>query len=455
MAACVSGEVLRPRAIADASTSSTSSTSQDLDLDIYGARDHGFRRWRSLAAACATSGRALLPYRYYFDAENNASAELLHREDRRLPARRDAVLLLGLPEPRLVLRSARVRPPRARGLRRRPAPHPDGDRCRRVAAAVALHPAEKERILDDYQFFPTTGPRARPRATRGGAGTSAPTTARSWRAAHRRSAGGHVRRALRAPRRAEPKRDARRRAPARLDRAVPRGGRRAAPAAARGIRDCIVATDADPVEPIERYSFATAFRSTRDRLAQPGRRRPSALLRPGGRLDPARVRANLISLPLAADDERRTVTAVRAHGARDTSGRTLRRRDDPVRRGRDDVYGFYHLCTINTWRDVLAEQAAALGRLRASSMPPPGSWSRSSDLTTDEATRPARLPARSEARGRPPVSGCLALRAPDPGARPPLLRGRGATRAGRAGTCTRRASRPRTVTTRTSRTGAA
>ena len=85
---------------------------QDLDLDIYGAPENRFRRWRSRTPD-ARQGSALLPYRYYFDAENHSVPELLHREDRRLPARRDAVLLLGLPEPRLVLRPARIHPARA------------------------------------------------------------------------------------------------------------------------------------------------------------------------------------------------------------------------------------------------------------------------------------------------------------------------------------------------------
>ncbi len=44
---------------------------QDLDLDVYGHPEHGFHRYRGPTPQSDKSS-CLLPYRYYFDAENNA-----------------------------------------------------------------------------------------------------------------------------------------------------------------------------------------------------------------------------------------------------------------------------------------------------------------------------------------------------------------------------------------------
>ena len=45
---------------------------QDVELDIYGSPENGFRHWRSPTPP-RDKGVALLPYRYYFDAENNSA----------------------------------------------------------------------------------------------------------------------------------------------------------------------------------------------------------------------------------------------------------------------------------------------------------------------------------------------------------------------------------------------
>src|SRR5258707_1113592 len=68
----------------------------------------------------------------------------------------------------------------------------------------------------------------------------------------------------------------------------------------------------------------------------------------------AQVRANLISMPRASTEERAQCVELLRTGGYELIG-------DPgvvVRQGRDDIVGFYHLCTINNGRGGLAEQLA-------------------------------------------------------------------------------------------------
>ena len=85
-------------------------------------------------------------------------------------------------------------------------------------------------------------------------------------------------------------------------------------------------------------------------------------MREGGRLDPDRLSANVITLPRAGEEERR-----RCHERLARFGYAPAEDDDRVllRAGREDVLGFYHLCTLNSWREIAVEQ---LGKLRGSGL---------------------------------------------------------------------------------------
>jgi len=326
----------------------------DLDLDIYGAESHGYHRWRP-GPPLHDKRACLLPYRYYFDAENNATPNFYTEKIVDCLLAETLCFYWGCPnlesffDPRAFIRLE--------------LDDYDAD-LRRIRDAIAADEwrqrlpfiqAEKERILHDYQFFPTIArvldPARRGRHWHVGA-DDAGFVAR-WVDDQR--AGTFVELS---ERRDEPSRSETLDVEWRLDwtgLCLEADSGRAD--AARGIRDCIVATDADPAEPIDAVLVRNGVPSRAIDWLNIAIAEPSALLRPGGRLDPVRVRANLISLPLAGDDEReRCAVELTAHGYERpdaSSPGTL------VRRGRDEVYGFYHLCTINTWRDVLAEQAAA------------------------------------------------------------------------------------------------
>ena len=133
--------------------------------------------------------------------------------------------------------------------------------------------------------------------------------------------------------------------------------------AARGIRDCTVATDG--AEALEAVLARNAISPIAIDWLNLAVRSPHELLREGGRLDPERVRANLISMPLADADEaarcleRLAPCGYEASAGSDGAGGVL------VRTGRDDVFGFYHLFAANNWREVLAEQVR---RLQASGL---------------------------------------------------------------------------------------
>ena len=136
--------------------------------------------------------------------------------------------------------------------------------------------------------------------------------------------------------------------------------------AARPLRDCTVA--------IDRGGEAIAAVLTRNGLSPIALDwlnlavgAPYDLLRDGGRLDLAQVRANVVTLPLASEHERsRCLERLAAFGYE--PARTPDGADESgilLRRARSDVFGFYHLYTATTWREVAAEQ---LRRVRDSGL---------------------------------------------------------------------------------------
>ncbi|HEV2309229.1 MAG TPA: glycosyltransferase family 10 [Acidimicrobiia bacterium] len=324
----------------------------DLDLDIYGAESHGFRRWRSRLPA-HDKRACLLPYRYYFDAENNATPNFYTEKIVDCLLAETLCFYWGCPnldsffDPRAFVRLELVDAAA------------DVQRVRDAIAAdewqarLPFIRAEKQRILHDYQFFPTLArvvdPARRSRHWRVGPGDTG--ISDRWIGDRRAGTFVEVSERREAPAWSETL-DAERR----LDwTGVCVEADSARADAARAVRDCIVVKDSH-----ERLEWLLARNAVRPRaidwlnLAVAA---PSALLAPGGRLDAARVQANLISMPLASEVEwQRCAETLGSLGYERPAGSPT---SVLVRRGRDDVYGFYHLCTINHWRDVLAEQAKA------------------------------------------------------------------------------------------------
>jgi len=322
---------------------------EDLDLDIYGAEAHGFRRWRS-RTPLHDKRTCLLPYRYYFDAENNATPNFYSEKIVDCLLAETLCFYWGCPnlesffDPRAFIRLE--------------LDDVDAD-LRRIREAIAADEwqarlpyirAEKQRILHDFQFFPTLARVLDPvrRRRRWHVGPDDAALASRWIRDRRSGSFVEVSERSGDPTESETL-DAERRLDwtglcleADADRAR----------AARPLRDCIVAIDVG-TEPIEAILVRNGVRPGAIdwlNLAGPS---PSTLLGPGGRLDGGRVRANVISLPLASPDERDRCAALLAPLGYERSD------ESPtvhVRRGRDDVFGLYHLYTINTWRDVLGEQ---------------------------------------------------------------------------------------------------
>ena len=126
---------------------------QDIDLDIYGSRER-FRRWRS-RPPLRDKRVALLPYRYYFDAENNSAANYYTEKIVDCLLAETLCFYWGCPNLDSFFDPARssdssltTSRPTSHGSRQRSTPTSGATR-------LPLHPAEKQRILEEYQFFPT------------------------------------------------------------------------------------------------------------------------------------------------------------------------------------------------------------------------------------------------------------------------------------------------------------
>jgi hypothetical protein len=352
MAACVSTNYLNPGHIRRIDFLRFLDR-QDIDLDIYGAPENGFRRWRSQPPR-RDKRLALLPYRYCFDAENNAAPNYYTEKIVDCLLAETLCFYWGCPnldsfvDPRAFIRL---------DLDDFEA---DFERVRRAieadewSARLPYIRAEKQRILDEHQFFPTLAriidpARRRPRRHDGPANRS-PVDAQIGE----RRCGSFVEISDRTgTTEAGETLDAERR----LDwtglclESDPVRARWA-----RGTRDCTVADD-NGMELVEDALARNGLAPNAIEWLNLAVRRPHELIREGGRLDPERVRANLISMPLASDAERRLAAERLASlGYRPLPAGA--RRGVPIameRAGRGDIFGFYHLCTVNTWREVADE----------------------------------------------------------------------------------------------------
>jgi Glycosyltransferase family 10 (fucosyltransferase) C-term len=321
---------------------------QDIDLDIYGAPENRFRRWRSRTPD-HDKGSALLPYRYYFDAENHSVPNFYTEKIVDCLLAETLCFYWGCPnldsffDPRAFIRLE---------LEDFEA---DLARIREAIAAdewtkrLPYIRAEKQRILDDYQFFPTLARvidparRAR-RRRRGPAGRSMVD-----RLIGERRCGVFVEIS---DRRGSPEVSETLDVERRLDwSGLCLDADQARTVEARRIRDCTVTADdgQGTVESALRRNGLAPIAIDWLNLAV---RSPMELIGDGGRLDLSRVHANVISTPTASGAERRRVARALTKFGYQPSGSPAAM----VRRGRDDVFGFYHLCTINTWREVLEEQ---------------------------------------------------------------------------------------------------
>ncbi len=127
---------------------------QDLPIDIFGTEVHGFRHWRSRTPP-NDKRSALLPYRYYFDAENNATPNFYTEKIVDCLLAETLCFYWGCPnldsffDPRAFVRLelddfdadlARIRGAIAND---------------EWSARLPFIRAEKQRILEHYQFFPT------------------------------------------------------------------------------------------------------------------------------------------------------------------------------------------------------------------------------------------------------------------------------------------------------------
>lgn len=330
---------------------------QDLDLDVYGSDAHGFRAWRS-RTPLHDKRSCLLPYRYYFDAENNSVPNFYTEKIVDCLLAETLCFYWGCPnldsffDPRAFIRleltdfEADLRRIR------------DAIAADEWSARLPYIRAEKQRILDENQFFPTLARTLDParRRQRWHVGATDRQIVDRWIGPSRARTFVEISDRTTAPETSETL-DVERR----LDwsglclEADPDRGR-----AARAVRDCTVVLDGAG-ESIELILARNAVSPIAIEWLNLAVARPSALLQPGGRLDASSVRANLITMPIASPEEQRRCAEhlqrfgyeAPAESEWHATGNVI------VRRGREDIFGFYHLCTINNWRDVLGEQLEA------------------------------------------------------------------------------------------------
>jgi hypothetical protein len=327
---------------------------QDLDLDIYGDPANGFRRFRGPTPAHDKSA-AVLPYRYYFDAENNSAPNFFTEKIVDCLLGETLCFYWGCPnldsffDPRAFIRLdledfeadlARIR---------------EAIEADEWSARLPFIRAEKRRILDDYQFFPTLARAIDPERRRRHRQVGDADRGLVDRHIGARRAGAFVEISDRT---AAPEVSETLDVEQRLDWSglcLEADAGRAG--AARSIRDCTVALD-DGAAPIEDVLARNAVSPIAVDWLNLAVQAPFELLREGGRLDLARVRANLISMPLAdAAERRRCIERLAGFGYEPDpdSGRG----GEPsaaLRSGRGQIFGFYHLYTANNWRQVLGEQ---------------------------------------------------------------------------------------------------
>ncbi len=327
------------------------------ELDIYGSPENGFRRF--VAPTPPHDKRAaLLSYRYAFDAENNATSNFFTEKIVDCLLAETLCFYWGCPNLDSFL------DPRA--FIQLDLDDFNGDLAR-IRAAIAEDEwserlpyirAEKERILEDYQFFPTLA-----RAIDGVRRTRHWHVGDADRAVVAREI-GDTRAGIFveiSDRLGDPSTSETLDVERRLDWSglcLEADSTRVR--AARSIRDCTVALDA-PERSVEQCLRHNGLSPIAVDWLNVALTEPSTLLRDDGRLDPVRVRANLVTMFRASPAERRRCAEVLA-----AHGYIAAHADDDgapvalVRSGRDEILGFYHLCTITKWREVLDEQVRRL-----------------------------------------------------------------------------------------------
>ncbi len=327
---------------------------QDLELDIYGYEGHRYRRWRGMTPM-HDKRRCLLDYRYYFDAENHAAANFYTEKIVDCLLAESLCFYWGCPnlesffDPRAFIRLELE--------------DFEADLARIVgaierdewSARLPYIRAEKRRILEDYQFFPTLARVLGVRQPRGRRGDLTPDSQLVERWTGRARCGNFVEIS---DRNGDP------RVSETFD---VEGGLRWSGLCleldpdrakeARSVRDCTVVIDPGDAAVTTILARNGLAPNAIDWLNL-AVRSPYEWLREGGRLELDRVRANLISMPLAAGSERRRCLERLAAFGYEPAGAADDRQHASfaVRRARLDVFGFYHLCTINTWREVLSDQ---------------------------------------------------------------------------------------------------
>jgi GR25 family glycosyltransferase involved in LPS biosynthesis len=327
---------------------------QEIDLEIYGSPDNGFRRWRSQPPPYDKRA-ALLPYRYCLDAENNSAPNYYTEKIVDCLLAETLCFYWGCPnldsffDPRAFIR-LELEDFEADLARIREAIASD-----QWSKRLPYIREEKRRVLEEYQFFPTLARVIDPARRTRRWHVSAVDRALVDVLIGGRRCGTFVEVSdrLGAPEVSETL-DVERR----LDwtgLCLETDPRRTA--RARQVRDCTVVDDTrhDRLDTLIARNGVSPTAIDWLNLAV---REPDELIRAGGRLDLDRVQANVISMPTADEGQRRRA-AERLEGFGYHTPSDVEDSSAPivmVRAGRADIFGFYHLCTINTWRAVLDEQ---------------------------------------------------------------------------------------------------
>jgi hypothetical protein len=329
---------------------------QDIDIDIYGDSANGFLHGRGPTPSNNKSP-AILPYEYYVDAENHASSNFFTEKIVDCLLAEVLCFYWGCPNLDAFF------DPRAFVQLEMDDFEADLDRIRSAIATneratrLPYIQAEKRRFLEDYAFFPTLArildAERRPHISNAPARPAQEIA--SVIGGKRCGVFVEVSDRVTLPTESETL-DAERAFrwsglcleadPARLP-------------AARSLRDCIVVGD-DSKSVLANELQRHAIRPLAIDWLNLAVRQPSTLLEPGGRIDLQRVRANVISFPRADVTERQRCLDLLSQAGYEAGEGTLGTIPfSALRRGRGDIYGFYHLCTINTWRLVIDEQINA------------------------------------------------------------------------------------------------
>jgi GR25 family glycosyltransferase involved in LPS biosynthesis/tetratricopeptide (TPR) repeat protein len=327
---------------------------QDLDLDIYGAEENRFRHWRGRTPA-HDKRRALLPYRYHFAAENHATPNFYTEKIVDCVLAETLCFYWGCPNLDSFID--------ARAFIRLELEDYEADLAR-IRDALAADEwstrlpyirAEKRRILEEYQFFPTLARVLDParRSHRWHVGDSDRELVEKLIRGRRCGLFVELSERDGRPEQSEtldPER--------RLDwsglciEADPARAR-----TARALRDCTIADDDGDTE-LQTIIARNGLEPRAIDWLNLAVAHVDELVGDRGRLDLKRVRANIISMPIAPGPARRRAAKhlVRFGYAPAAFANTA---DSPavmVRSSAAQIFGFYHLYTEKGWRGLVTEQ---------------------------------------------------------------------------------------------------